>query len=138
MLGGFDPLNNPISGSRARVEGGNDAEPSGATIRGTISLGAGKTMPPGAFLLIAARKKGRPGPPIAAKRLANAKLPYNFTLSAADAMMAGTAFEGEVEITARLDQDGDPLSRQPGDLQAVQAAKVGDANVKILLNDVIQ
>jgi len=143
MLGGFDPLNNPISGTGPRVgESPEKSEKadvaSGPSIRGTVVLGPGIRAPVTALLYIAARHKGQGGPPIAVKRVPNATLPYEFTLSSADAMMAGSPFEGPVEITARLDQDGDPLSREPGDVQGVKPAAVGDRGVKIVLDDVIQ
>lgn len=119
----------------------HDAAPrraDGPTLTGRVSLGAGLKAPAGALLYIAVRKKGVPGPPLAARRVPNASLPYEFSLSGADAMMEGTVFEGEVEITARLDQDGDPLSRQPGDVQGVKNAKVGDSGLKIVLDQLIE
>lgn len=42
--------------------------------------------------------------------------PYAFDLHEGKAMINGTTFVGDVVIVARIDQDGDADSRQPGDL----------------------
>ncbi len=48
-------------------------------------------------------------------------------------MMADTKLEGDVDVTARLDQDGDPLSRQDGDASASVPAKVPSSGLKLEL-----
>src|SRR5690606_11875603 len=57
------------------------------------------------------------GSPLAVDRLEIASLPVTFHLDGSKAMSAGTGFEGDVVIVARVDQDGDALSKEPGDVE---------------------
>ena len=56
-----------------------------------------------------------------------------FKLGQNDVMIPRTVFEGLVQITARIDQDGDPLSRTEGDLAGTLEAKVGQKDLIIIL-----
>ena len=49
------------------------------------------------------------------KRIAAPTFPVSFSLGPADVMMPGMAFEGPLDLSARLDRDGDPLTREPGE-----------------------
>jgi len=42
--------------------------------------------------------------------------PLRYTLTGRHVMTPGTVLAGSVRISARVDQDGDALSKQPGDL----------------------
>jgi hypothetical protein len=134
VLGGFDSLNNQLPGSNSR----NTDSPSGAKISGVIVLNKDSKLPEKYKLFISVRSQ-EGGPPLAAKRLDQQVLPYSFEISAADRIAMGgmRPFEGEVEVTVRIDQDGDPLSRQDGDLSGSQKAKIPQANLKIVLEPVI-
>ena len=74
---------------------------------------------------------------LAAQRLQADEFPLLFTLSARDAMIPGTAFAGPVTIAVRVDKDGDPLTRQKGDLygQAMNVP-VGTAQLVVSLDSV--
>ena len=74
------------------------------------------------------------GPPLAVRRLSPTALPYSFVITEADQMMQGTDFSGPVEVTARLDQDGDPLTRQPGDWMGTLKTSIGDQKVNIVID----
>jgi len=102
------------------------------TISGTISLGKGMALPSGAVIFIAARPPSG-GPPMAVKKIANPTFPLAFSLSQENAMMGG-AFTGNVELTVRASQAGDPMSRTPGDLFGTLKTKVGAAKVKVTLD----
>ncbi|MCB9539077.1 MAG: hypothetical protein H6704_22845 [Myxococcales bacterium] len=77
---------------------------------------------PGSVLFIIVRKdagEGQRGMLIAAKRVdvqGPDQFPLTYEVSSADVMMQGTALEGAVRIEARVDQDGDALSKTPGDV----------------------
>ena len=102
------------------------------TITGTILLSKGITFPKGAVIFIAARPvKG--GPPMAVKKISDPKFPLSFSLGQESAMMGG-AFAGDVELTVRASQAGDPMSRTPGDLFGTLKTKVGAAGTKIKLD----
>jgi hypothetical protein len=69
--------------------------------------------------------------------LAVAKLVYAgggsiaFHLDDNDALEAGTPFTGDVVVSARFDQDGDPITKQPGDLVGSAAVAVPAHGVSI-------
>jgi hypothetical protein len=55
-------------------------------------------------------------------------------------MMQGVPFTGKVTITARLDKDGNPTTRQPGDITGdyiKNPAVVGAKNVDIVLDQLV-
>ncbi len=56
-------------------------------------------------------------------------------------LIPGSPFEGKVNIVVRLDKDGDPLTREPGDLIGnyhKNPVAIGSINVNIILNEGIQ
>lgn len=104
-------------------------------ISGEVTLAKGMKLPKGAVLFISARPIGG-GPPLAVAKLSESKLPAKFELGQGNSMMGGT-FAGEVEITVRASQSGDPMNRQPGDLFGTLKTKVGAEKVKIALDQKI-
>ena len=94
------------------------AAPAGPMIEGTVRLDPGRTTDAGgrSTLYIVARAAGAGGgPPLAVKRIVGPTFPISFSLGAGDVMMPGMAFEGPLDLSARLDRDGDPLTREPGE-----------------------
>ncbi len=130
VLGGFDPLNNPLSaGSSASMNG--EKEAAGPTISGRIEIPAGAETG-GKILFIFARSDFG-GPPLAVKKLPSPAFPMNFSLSAADRMAPHTVFAGKVTVHARLDSDGDAWSTGAGDYSAETPAQVGDSGLVLKL-----
>lgn len=80
----------------------------------------GLTSPPqGTVLFVFVRPADRDsGPPLAVQRLSPSAFPLAFSIGPADAMMGPAPFPQRVVVEARLDADGDPLSRDAGDLSA--------------------
>lgn len=101
----------------------NLALDSSAVIAGEVRLAPGLAarMPPGAALFLIARRG--PGPPVAVKRVADPRFPLAFTLGQAD-VMGGSAFEGELEVLARLKMDGQAGPLAAGDLEGRTSAPV--------------
>jgi len=92
---------------------------SGPSIHVTLTL-AGAPPSPNAVLFIIARAAGQTaGPPAAVKRIAGPTFPLEIDLSAADSMM-GQPLPATVRIEARIDSDGDPLTKNPSDPHAAQ------------------
>lgn len=56
------------------------------------------------------------GPALAVKRLVVGAWPLAFSLDSRDAMMAGTAMKGKIVVSARVDKDGDAMTKNPGDV----------------------
>ena len=83
-------------------------------------------------------RKGAGGPPLAVKRVTAATFPLSFELSEKDVMMGGP-FEGDVELTVRVDKDGDAMTKNPGDLvgKAPAGTKVGQTDTKVLIDQTL-
>lgn len=112
---------------------------SGEAIRGSIGiapdLAAG--APQAATLFVIARLAGATrGPPLAVRRIANARFPLDFEIGPQHAMIQGVPFAGAIQLTARLDGDGDAMTRRPGDLSGSAASPVepGSSGVQIVLD----
>ena len=120
--GQLPPGHPPVDGAQpaAAQQPMASASSSGGAIVVTVSLANGKTAPEGGVLYIMARGEGvTAGPPVAVKRLSATTFPITVDLSAADSMM-GQPIPPKVRLEARLDADGNVMSRGPNDLDAVQ------------------
>jgi hypothetical protein len=67
---------------------------------------------------------GVQGPPLAVRKLTVGKFPLPFSLDSRDAMLAGTKLAGKVVVTARVDKDGDAMTKNPGDVTGQSKAVV--------------
>jgi cytochrome c-type biogenesis protein CcmH len=107
---GHPPLNAAPSGTA----------PSSEHVAGTVTLASGlqKRLAPTDVLYVIAKKDGKT---LAVQRVENPTFPLAFELSAANAMMAGAAFEGPVDVTARLSKTGDAIPAR-GDLEGTRSA----------------
>jgi hypothetical protein len=74
-------------------------------------------------LFVIARSEGG-GPPLAVKRLPIGPFPLAFEIGPADVMIAGRPFSGPITLSARVDRDGNPMTRDPGDALATLPAPV--------------
>lgn len=77
------------------------------------------------------------GPPLAVDKLTWSGDHVAFELTEAQAMVAGTDLTGSVVVTARYDQDGDALSREPGDVTGQVGVKIPADHVKLTLDTVL-
>jgi len=113
---------------------GARAGAAGAPIRGRVVAGEGVAAGGEGVLFVIARSSGG-GPPLAVKRLSIGPFPLAFEIGPADVMMAGRPFSGPISLTARIDRDGNPLTRDPGDPVAMLPAPVepGAADVELRL-----
>ena len=126
------------------------AKPSGqsGSIEGTISLAPGleKNVRAGQTLFISVRQDagdGKKGMMLAAQKVdvTGPKIfPLKYRVSGRDVMMQGTVLAGAIRVYARIDQDGDAMSKQPGDVTGfVQGVrKVGEKGVDMLLDFIIK
>jgi hypothetical protein len=131
----------PAAPSAPTAAPAKDADP-GATITGKILVepAIAKLKPKGTLYLVARRLSDNPtarGTLIAVKKFENATYPLSFTLSAADMPFQNGAFDGELSLSARIDQDGDPITRQKGDVfGTLPKVRVGSHDVKLPINEV--
>ena len=116
------------------------AQAAGAQIEGVVDLDPkikGKIDSEAVLFIIARSRSGAAGPPLAVKRIANPRFPVAFSLGAQDVMMPGAAFSGKLFLSARLDKDGNPTTREPGNLAGEymkNPVDVGSKKVDILLD----
>ncbi len=116
----------------------------GGDVQGTVRLDAklkGDVKAGATLFLIARRDTGGKGKGmlLAAKKVAvtgPAMFPMPYTLTQADVMMQGTQLNGVVAVTARVDNDGDALSKNPGDLTGAhgKGVPVGSKKVDLTLD----
>ncbi len=113
--------------SSAAEPGVSAADPRTSTrVAGMIALGAGlaaRTAPDDVVFVIA-REPGVAGPPVAVARLQGNRYPMAFRLDDSNLMLRGT-WPPRLELEVRVDKDGDPLTRGPGDLSGRATAPVG-------------
>jgi cytochrome c-type biogenesis protein CcmH len=129
---------------RPQRDQASPATPVSQQITGKITidpkLKAGADSP--AALFIIARPAGAAkGPPLAVKKIDRPVFPVSYSLGPENVMMQGTSFTGRVAVTARLDKDGNPATRQPGDLTGdyqKNPVAVGSKNIDIVLDQVVQ
>jgi hypothetical protein len=115
----------------------------GASITGSIVLSpaAAKAKPKGGTLYLVARRiSDNPtarGTLIAVRKLPATKFPLPFSLTGADMPFQNGPFDGELVLTARIDQDGDPLTHEKGDVYgSLPKVSVGSHDVKLVLDQV--
>lgn len=98
-----------------------------------------ESLGPNSYLFVFARAPGG-GPPIAGARHAVDALPGTFTLSDADAIIAGRSLAAFPELTlvARISVNGDPIE-QPGDLYAEARIAPGETErVALVIDRIVQ
>jgi hypothetical protein len=117
----------------------------GASITGSIVLApsVAKARPKGGagtLYLVARRISDNPtarGTLIAVRKLPATTFPLPFSLTAADMPFQNGPFDGDLTLTARIDQDGDPLTHQKGDVfGTLPKVHVGSHDVKLALDQV--
>lgn len=94
---------------------GAGAAHAGDAIAGTVRLSPKLAAGPGDVLYLIAKQGATT---LAVQRIEAPRFPLEFSLSAADAMVSGVAFEGSVDVVARLSRSGDAIPSS-GDLEGV-------------------
>lgn len=113
-------------------------------LHGRIRAGAkAGTIAPGAIVFLSAWPvdKGTGevlGSPLAVEKLIADKLPLEFRLDERNMMVKGTQFAGDVIITARVDQDGEARTKEPGDVEGRARATVPADKIDLVLDTVLR
>ncbi|MBM3262478.1 MAG: hypothetical protein FJY97_03510 [candidate division Zixibacteria bacterium] len=123
-MGGISPTPVPS------VSGG------GSILSGTISIAPDLSAKlDGSEVLFVMARRGMGGPPMAVKRIQQPKFPLTYTLSAADQMVQGQPFSGEVSVVARIDRDGSAGPPGPGDMEGlIPQTVIGNTGVDIIID----
>ena len=110
---GAPPIEHPEIGAAPAAGPASARSAPGMVV--VVDLPRGVTVPEGSLLYVVVREAGfDSGAPIAVKRVPAANFPITVTISEMDSM-AGESLPGLVRIDARIDSDGDPLSKDPRD-----------------------
>jgi cytochrome c-type biogenesis protein CcmH len=119
------------------------ARVTGPPLSGQILLAPelAERVPSGAVLFLIARNSGsgRPVAAIAAKRISAPEFPLAFELGPEDRMAHDMPYEGPLQLTARVDTDGDAATRTAGDLRGVAEGShsPGATGVTILIDEIL-
>ena len=73
------------------------------------------------------------------KRVESPRFPMEFSLGPDDRMIKTVPFEGPLQLSVRLDADGNAMTRAPGDLQGetTQSHQPGESGVSIVIDQVL-
>ena len=118
------------------------ASASSAQISGKITIDPklkAKLDPNAALFIIARPAGGAGGPPLAVKKIDHPAFPLDYSLSQQNVMMQGMPFTGKINITIRLDKDGNPITHSPGDMSGdykKNPAEVGTKNVDVVIDQI--
>jgi cytochrome c-type biogenesis protein CcmH len=128
-----------VEGSPPGSVAGPPADAAGASIRGSVVVSPelASQLPAGGSLFVIARQRGSAaGPPLAVLRVTRPRFPVAFEIGPENVMIPSMRFEGEIQISARFDSDGDAMTQLPGDLSgsASSAHAPGASGVDILLD----
>jgi hypothetical protein len=132
-------------GGAAGMPGANGGPPGAAAaapVSGTVQIAPdlqGKA-PAGATLFLIVRRAGSTGgPPLAVKRIESPRFPLAFSIGPDDRMIKAMPFAGPLTISARLDADGNAMTRAPGDLQgeAPGLHQPGDSGIALVIDQVL-
>ncbi|HSY47797.1 MAG TPA: tetratricopeptide repeat protein [Thermoanaerobaculia bacterium] len=114
----------PVPGAESPAVGSASvpaATSAGPSVHLTLSLAGSVKQSPSAVLFIIVRAAGESaGPPAAAKRIDAPKFPLELDITSADSMM-GQPLPLSVTVEARLDSDGNAMTKDPSDPHASQS-----------------
>lgn len=124
--------------------GGSDApEPMAAeataAIQGEIDLASelASDRPDGGILFVIARPQGaRGGPPLAVLRIPDPVFPLAFRIGPENVMIPGMQFTGPISLSARLDADGNAMTRGAEDISSVveEPLEPGATGIRLVLS----
>lgn len=108
-------------------------------IRGTISVDpklSSKLDGQAVLYIIVYSAGSTTGPPLAVKKIEHPVFPLPYTVGPENVMMPGLSLSGKVQVSARLDKDGNPMTKEPGNLTGERkgAVEVGSQKVDIVLD----
>jgi len=114
--GELPPNHPPVEAAAAAVPAPSS---NAQAVHVTLALAAGAKPPQQGIIYVIARAAGvTAGPPAAVKRFPLSAFPMTFDVSAADSMM-GQPLPPNIRLEARIDSDGDAMTRNPSDPTAI-------------------
>src|SRR5713226_3073227 len=132
-----------LGGEGKKVLKKAQAETGASSIRGVVSIDPKlkAQVNSQSVLFIIARSAGSSGgPPLAVKKIDHPTFPVSYSLGPDNVMIPGTTLSGKISVSARLDKDGDPTTREPGNLSGEykkNPVEVGEQKIDIVLDQVM-
>jgi hypothetical protein len=123
---------------------GNAGAPSRAVVSGKITLDEklkSRLDADATLFIIARRADAAAGPPIAVKKIDRPHFPLAYSLGQENVMMQGTALPEKISLGARLDKDGNAMTREAGNITGEYSknpVNAGSTNVDIVLDQIAQ
>jgi len=80
------------------------------------------------------------GPPLAVKKVERPVFPLSYSLGPENMMIPGRPFSGKVDVSVRLDKDGNAMTRDPGSLKGdykKNPVEIGSQRVDIIIDQVL-
>ena len=112
-------------------------------IRGTISVDAklrSKLDSQAVLFIIVKAANSIAGPPLAVKKIEHPVFPLPYSVGPENVMMPGLSLSGKVQVSARLDKDGNPMTKEAGNLTGEykkNPTEIGSQKVDIVLDQVM-
>jgi hypothetical protein len=139
---GDNPQTAPIAATSPKptTQGSPPAGSATETLEGTLQIAPAlaKKLPNNAVLFLIARRAAQ-GPPLAVKRMPVPNFPYHFSIGPDDRMIKSMPFQGPIKLSARIDADGNAMTRTPGDLHSNSdtSHKPGARGITLLIDEII-
>ena len=131
----------PAAQAQAQAPGAAPSAASSGTIQGQLAVTPelAQHIKPGDTIFLIARDAQTNAMVAVTKLAAPAQFPLPFVLSSQNAMMGNAPFQGSVKLSARVDKDGDPMSKNPGDVigEVEGGTPIPSTNVTLTLNKVL-
>ena len=116
--------------------GARDTGSVAGSVAGTIAVAPSLAARAAGDVLFVIARSSADRQIVAVRREDGVTFPFQFKISGADAMIAGTPFAGPLDITARLSRSGDAVAAK-GDVEGVaRGVAVGAADVEVTLDTV--
>ncbi len=130
----------PPSRAEGSATAATPAEAAGAPIEGVVELAPelAAARPDGGVLFVIARPQGaRGGPPLAVLRIPSPSFPLEFSIGPDDVMIPSMTFAGAISLSARLDADGNAMTRGAGDISSpvLEPLSPGTTGVALRLSE---
>ena len=111
-----------------------------APIEGRIEIdpALAQARPTDGVLFVIARPQGaRGGPPLAVLRIPSPEFPLEFSIGPDNVMIPTMQFAGSISLSARLDADGNAMTRGPDDISSpvMEPLAPGTTGVRLLLSE---
>jgi len=130
-----DAATAPVAAAPAAAPAPEEAGDPAQSVSGVLELdpSLNGTIAPGAIVFLLVRHEGvTEGPPVAVERLPAGAFPMRFAIGPAQSMM-GEELPETLRLEARLDSDGDAMSRDPADPVAIaEAVQRGSRDVRLV------